>query len=44
MLSADSFKKFKRFMLNYEISKEPNKKFCPYPNCENVVEGKKNQT
>lgn len=30
-------------MLNYEISKQPNKRFCPYPDCENVIEGKKHQ-
>lgn len=44
LLSSNMFDKFKRFKLNLEVSKSKNKKFCPYPDCENVVEAQPNAT
>ena len=31
-------------MLNIEVAKSKNKKFCPMPSCENVIEGKSSTT
>lgn len=44
IVSADSFKKFQRFVNAYEISRSPNKKFCPHPGCDSIIEGEKSTT
>jgi len=38
LLREDTFKKFKKLRLNYEVSRSKNKKFCPYPECDGVAE------
>ena len=34
----DLIKKYKRYKLELEIIKDPNKKLCPYPNCDSYLE------
>ena len=43
LLGTDSYKKFKRFMMNYEVSRSGNKRFCPFPDCETIIAGRKGQ-
>ena len=31
-------KKYKRYKFEYEIINDPNKKFCPFPNCDSYLE------
>ena len=31
-------KKYKRYKLELEIINSPNKKLCPYPNCDSYLE------
>ena len=40
LLNSDNnlIKKYKRFKLNLEIINDPNKKLCPYPNCDSYLE------
>jgi hypothetical protein len=40
LVNSDMYQKYKKFKLNLEVSKSPYKKFCPYPNCEAVIESK----
>ena len=44
IVAPDSFKKFQKFMNNYEVAKSPNKKFCPHPGCVAIIEGSKSLT
>lgn len=44
LLGEDSYKKFKKFVLGYEIARSKNKKFCPYPGCESIIEAMENAT
>ena len=44
VIGGDSYKKFLKFMKNYEVGKDKNKKFCPIPGCEEVIQGKKGAT
>eukprot|EP00347_Sterkiella_histriomuscorum_P013815 403363259 len=44
ILSENMFEKYKRLQLNIEVSKSRNKKFCPIPSCENVIEVKQSNT
>ena len=37
----DLIKKYKRYKLELEIINDPNKKLCPYPNCDSYLELKK---
>ena len=34
----DLIKKYKRYKLELEIINDPNKKLCPYPNCDSYLE------
>jgi len=38
LLNGDAFQKFYRLMKNHEIATSRDKKFCPYPGCEGVVQ------
>jgi hypothetical protein len=40
LLDSDTYGKFKRLFLNYEVTKSSDKKFCPYQGCESVIECK----
>ena len=37
LLNSDTYEKFKRLLLNYEVGKSKDKKFCPYPGCEAII-------
>jgi hypothetical protein len=37
LLNSDTYGKFKRLLLNYEVTKSSDKKFCPYAGCESVI-------
>eukprot|EP00347_Sterkiella_histriomuscorum_P010825 403374782 len=34
------FQKYTRFMANYEIMHMQDRKYCPVPSCENIIQGK----
>ena len=40
LLNSDTYGKFKRLLLNYEVTKSSDKKFCPYQGCESIIECK----
>ncbi|CDW86670.1 ibr domain containing protein [Stylonychia lemnae] len=44
LMSNNMLDKLKRLQLNVEVSKSNNKKFCPIPDCENILEGKYDTT
>ena len=37
LLNSDTYGKFKRLLLNYEVTNSRDKKFCPYAGCERVI-------
>jgi len=39
-LSEDDAAKFRKLRLNYEVMLSKDKKFCPFPGCENIVTSK----
>jgi ribonuclease HIII len=41
LVGENSYQKFVKFMLNHEVATNANKKFCPIPGCENVIESKR---
>lgn len=38
LINSDTYEKFKRLLLNYEVTKSHDKRFCPYPGCEAVIQ------
>ena len=41
MLSEENFEKYERFMEDYDLLNNPRKKACPYPDCGEILEGRK---
>jgi ariadne-1 len=42
LIQENTFEKYKKLRLNFEVSRSSNKKFCPFPECQGVVIGNKN--
>ncbi|CDW78103.1 ibr domain containing protein [Stylonychia lemnae] len=40
LTNSEKFQKYLGFMLNYELILDKNKKFCPSPDCHNILERK----
>ncbi|CDW74176.1 ibr domain containing protein [Stylonychia lemnae] len=40
LTNSEMFQKYLGFMLNYELTLDKNKKFCPSPDCHNILEKK----
>ena len=38
MLGQDTYHKFKRLLINYEVTNSKDKKFCPHPGCEQILQ------
>lgn len=40
--SEEIYLKYKKFILDYEIMTSNDKKYCPIPNCDNIIQQKPN--
>jgi hypothetical protein len=44
LLGEASYKKFRKFLMQYEVARSKNKKFCPQPDCESIIDAKPSTT